>query len=124
MRPYLTILNGAGLPSGFAAATKPILGKAAVSWKNPGEVYKAVDYVLAWCMKKSKLRGAIQTLQLGGLFYSAHVDFLCTRAYAECGAGKSIEKMKEDAKARLCQGAERSAKASGPIGEEDAIDDD
>ena len=101
---HLTILDGSGLPSKADGVTaKPVLGKTAIEWRETEKVRAAVAYLKQWFKKKSKLRDTVKTLQLGGLFYTAHVFLLCTRSYLICGEGRSDETMADDAVARLWQ---------------------
>ena len=99
--PRMEKLDGSGLPSRADKAMKNKLGIAPVSWRDEKEVRAAVTYLVDWLKTPSKLRKAMKTLQLGGLFYSTHVDLLCMNSFIMCGNGKAS--VADDAVARLCQ---------------------
>ena len=99
--PRMAKLDGSGLPSRADKPMKSQLGKAPVSWRDEKNVTDAANYLVDWLKKPSKLRKAMKTLQLGGLFYSTHVDVLCMNCFITCGNGSST--LVSDAVARLCQ---------------------
>ena len=107
LEPRVAILNGAGLPAKNERAMKVNLGQKPIAWRNPDDVKRAASYLVDWLQRPSKLRKAMKTLQLGGLFYSTHVDILCMNCFIKCADGKST--IVEDAVARLCQSKPMSA---------------
>ena len=100
---YVKVLDGSGLPSRADSGPKTMLGKKTYEWKDPDKVKDAAGRFLSWLTSPSKIRSTMEVLQLGGLFYSTHVDILCMNAYIKCGGGDK-EAIVNAAQKRLCQG--------------------
>ena len=107
---YINDLNGAGLPV-RAAAAKSMLGSKPAQWRDAVKVEGAIKKLKAWLDQPSVLRQTINAVQLGGLFYTVHVDICCVKAYLCCGHGLERDGMVSDARARLCQGTAASSSA-------------
>ena len=97
--PHCKQLDGSGLPSKVEKAMKRVGAKQPV-WKDKDEVTASIEYFRAWLKKPSQLRKHMNILQLGGLFYTTHVDILIMCAYMKCEGEGTIA---DDAIARLCQ---------------------
>ena len=117
LKERLSVLNGAGLPvRKDGTMKKTTLGGGKVyAWKDVQEVKSAMKWFLEWCDKPSPMRKTVRILQLGGLFYTCHVDHLCLHAYRTVGPGKGAGTPEADAVARLCQDSASSATAGTPI---------
>ena len=112
LKPHLAMLNGAGLPVRADAMKKSQLGGGKTyTWKVQTDVEASMRYVMDWTKKPSSMRKTVRILQLGGLFYTAHVDHLCFHAYRTVGHGTDESIPPADAVARLCQA--RGSTAAG-----------
>ena len=117
IKEKLSVLNGSGLPvRQDGTMKKTALGGGRVyGWKDENAVKEAMQRFLEWCDGPSRLRKTVRVLQLGGLFYTCHVDHLCFHAYRSAGHGKAPGTPAADAVARLCQAPARAAQSSTPI---------
>ena len=117
LKPHLSTLNGLGLPVRIDNPMKKtqLGGGKCYAWKDEIEVKKAMDWVLNWCNNPSPMRKTVRILQLGGLFYTSHVDHLCFHAYRTVGHGKADGTPQADAVARLCQATSSASKTMTPI---------
>ena len=117
IKEKLSVLNGSGLPvRQDGTMKKATLGGGRVyGWKDESAVREAMQWFLGWCDKPSAIRRTVRVLQLGGLFYTCHVDHLCFHAYRTAGHGKTPGTPAADAAARLCQAPAGAAQSSTPI---------
>ena len=116
LKPHLAMLNGFGLPVRLDIIKKTQLGGGkSYPWKAQSEVEASMKFIVEWSSKPSPMRKAVRILQLGGLFYTAHVDHLCFHAYRTVGHGTGEGIPQADAVARLCQASGSTAKAGTPI---------
>jgi hypothetical protein len=117
IKERLSVLNGAGLPVRQDGTMKKMTlgGGKVYAWKDVQEVKNAMKWFLEWCDRPSPMRKTVRILQLGGLFYTCHVDHLCLHAYSTVGHGKGAGTPEADAIARLCQATASAAKAATPI---------
>ena len=104
--PHLEVLDGHMLPvrQDAMAGGLRLGGSKSMPWKQRADVENAVNYLETWCKSSSALRKTVRAMQLGGLFYTCHVDHLCLHAYMTQGPGKVAGTMNDDCLARLCQG--------------------
>ena len=120
--PHFKILDGTGLPaiddnSQNGRAMKSLHRNSQPIWRDPEEVRKAADAILAWLKdcKTSKLRGAIKVFSAGGLSWSAYCDTTMVQAYYHHGNGD--RDLHTATRQRLCQG--NHAASSTPNSAED-----
>ena len=117
IKEKLSVLNGSGLPVRQDGTTKraTLGGGRGYAWKAEGAVREAMEWFLGWCDRPSPIRKTVNVLQLGGLFYTCHVDHLCFHAYRAAGHGKNPGTPAADAVARLCQAPAGAPKDATPI---------
>ena len=117
IKEKLSVLNGSGLPVRQDGTMKraTLGGGRVYGWKAESAVREAMQWFLGWCDKPSAIRRTVRVLQLGGLFYTCHVDHLCFHAYRSAGHGKAPGTPTSDAVAHLCQAPARAAQSSTPI---------
>ena len=95
LTPYLETLSGITRTFNWTIADGSRV-------RHPEEIREAVLYLVEWFSAVSTLRGTIRTMQLGGLFYTSHLEFRVTSAYLNCADGGADAAVR-DAVSRLCQ---------------------